>query len=236
MTSFLKNLEAKGKPVIDIILEHPIIASLCPTNVSSTTKILSKEELIAARNNFYIQDYLFLILGYELSRNVLLISFGDKSREQDIEYIRKNLGLDGIRNPIEGSSVKTLENEIKKIPLSFDTKSINLATKEYILFKTNKSLEGSYEAIIVSFACIFTYYKIWEKFYINQDQIRKDQDLRKWIRIFFNQYAKEYYENYTKVINYISPKIENKNKRYLVNIFLQACNFEYLFFEELLSD
>ncbi|MEM9276873.1 MAG: hypothetical protein AAGA80_28640, partial [Cyanobacteria bacterium P01_F01_bin.143] len=77
---------------------------------------------------------------------------------------------------------------------------------------------------------------IWEKFYINQSQLRKDQDLKKWIKVFFNSYAKEYYENYAEVINYISPKIENEKKRYLANIFLQACQFEYVFFEELLSD
>lgn len=210
-----------------------------------------KEELIKIRDNFLVQDYFYVVLGSEVSRNISIISFLAESPldNESKTYLKEKLKLDDvespvdkIRNPTQGSTIKTLTKEIKEKNISLDISKINLATKEYILFKTNKSLQGFDEIMVVSFACYLVFYEIGleimnkEEPFKNQlgSEYVRDPEFDLWMQLYTDLSNKRYYRRYFKIINYRADKLDDEEKKYLQKIFVQACQFEYRFLDELL--
>ncbi len=96
--------------------------------------------------------------------------------------------------------------------------------------------------MVVSFACYLVFYEIGRAIKTKQSEseFRKESESKRvsefdsWIGLYTDSSNEAYYEKYLDIINYRANKLDDNQKKYLTKIFVQACQFEYRFLDELL--
>lgn len=235
--SFTDHLLQAGESIVIDILSHPLILSLADVNqFPKETRRLSRNELIQARNNFYVQDYFFLIYGYRVPKAIVM----DTTPTQ---WLRDDLNKDGISilaadvNPLLASSIKRINDELERIGLSIKGKSPNKATEEYIIFKIKSAFRGDAEGLTTALACVWVYYSIGAFILqsISNNKYFNDSEFQVWVKILTDEDNEDYFKKASANLNRIVTSFSHISIEQLENIFLEACRFEFRFIEALLS-
>jgi thiaminase len=235
--SFADELTEIGQEIVAYILSHPIILSLADLRpFPQGVRQLSKEELIECRNNFFIQDYFYMVYGYKVAKAFLI----DTINENLLEHLGENRSyvLSEYTNPLFSASINSLREGIQDFGLSIPGARPNSVTKEYIAFKMNQAFQGSAENLVASLSCLWVYYQIALKLNEQKDnnQYFQDSEFEKWLQILTDEdSAKTSFERTSLLINILVADFPKNRRDSLKSIFLEACDLEYTFLNGLIA-
>jgi thiaminase len=214
--SLLESLEITGGSKLKLILDHPVISTLRGTE-NGGVSTLSSDELVEVRNNFYIQDYFYLICGYETARNIIVCK----------SLNHPNLKKDNYRDPF--FLITDLLEKLDQLRISPRDCIPSETTSNYISFIIECACRGYCEGIVAQLACNWIFYKIGEEFAVNSS----NKECNDWFRMYTA------FDNST----YVRSKINKLEKALNLNmcndfdsikeIFNQCCDFEYKFINSL---
>ncbi len=158
-SEILLNLSEK---IFNITFMHPIISSLNGSN-----NILSKDTLLKVRDNFFIQDYYYLVYAHKVPKFLLVDSTKKDELRKKILRLREPYERQR-HNPIQLQCNPFIPEATLLINLilhllatvSHITMSDiqpNSIISEYIQFKIKCALEGEAETIVSNLPCLYIF-------------------------------------------------------------------------------
>lgn len=229
----------KCKSILEDILNHDIVTSL-----AGMTNELSRDQLVQVRNNFYLQDYFYLIYAYKVPQIFLIDSSSDITLKANLLELSGNENYDReLHNPflleenpfLCSSTIKKIRKTMKDVcGIQVEGNRPNIATQKYIFFRKRSTFQSDIKAIISNLPCLYVYAEFNLIFNENYGQYAEDIEFKDWIDFLKDNRNRNYYDKATKICNQLVAGVSQKSKHELKLLFLNACKLEFNFMESLL--
>lgn len=227
-------LELGEKTILKAIFEHPLILSLAGSPSS-----LSKNELIIARNKFFIQDYFYLVYGHRITRTILLDTIAVSERKRIANFLNVSENYDPIlseeQNPLFSTLIESIRNNLARWGLLISEQKPTPTTLKYILFKIETAFQGEVKAITAGIACFWVFQRIGVEIDKETNIYLQDPEIKPWMQFYTEPTNITYLDKYCEALIILTKDYEPQELTLLKEIFVKSCFYEYRFIDSLLK-